>query len=46
MFQKSFIHVCSSSEVYSSEKEDLPINENCQFHPASPYAISKIEQIL
>jgi GDPmannose 4,6-dehydratase len=36
------IHVCSSSEVFgrvSSEK--LPIDEECSFHPASPYAISK-----
>lgn len=40
---KSLIHVCSSSEVYGRvKKKDLPINENCQFHPASPYAISKI----
>ena len=40
---KSLIHVCSSSEVYGRvKKENLPINENCQFHPASPYAISKI----
>lgn len=40
---KSLIHVCSSSEVYGRvKKENLPINENCSFHPASPYAISKI----
>ncbi len=40
---KSFIHVCSSSEVYGRvKKENLPINESCSFHPASPYAISKI----
>jgi GDP-mannose 4,6-dehydratase len=37
------IHVCSSSEVYGRVlREKLPINENCSFHPASPYAISKI----
>lgn len=37
------IHVCSSSEVYGRvSREKLPINENCSFHPASPYAISKI----
>lgn len=37
------IHVCASSEVYGRvPKEMLPINENCQYHPASPYAISKI----
>lgn len=37
------IHVCSSSEVYGRvPKEKLPINEDCIFHPASPYAISKV----
>jgi len=37
------IHVCSSSEVFGRvKKEDLPINENCSYHPASPYAISKV----
>ena len=37
------IHVCSSSEVFGRVTEDkLPINEDCSFHPASPYAISKI----
>jgi GDP-mannose 4,6-dehydratase len=37
------IHVCSSSEVYGrAPKEKLPINEDCSFHPASPYAISKV----
>jgi len=37
------IHVCSSSEVFGRvPKENLPINEECSFHPASPYAISKI----
>jgi len=36
------IHVCSSSEVFGRvPKENIPINENCSFHPASPYAISK-----
>lgn len=36
------IHVCSSSEVFGRvPKENIPINENCAFHPASPYAISK-----
>ena len=39
----SIIHVCSSSEVYGRvSKDKLPINEDCAFHPASPYAISKI----
>jgi GDP-mannose 4,6-dehydratase len=37
------IHVCSSSEVYGRvSKEKVPINEECTFHPASPYAISKV----
>jgi GDP-mannose 4,6-dehydratase len=37
------IHVCSSSEVFGRvPKEKLPINEECSFHPASPYSISKI----
>jgi len=36
------IHVCSSSEVFGRVPEEkLPINEECSFHPASPYAISK-----
>ncbi len=40
---KANIHVCSSSEVFGRVKKDkLPINENCSFHPASPYAISKV----
>ena len=37
------IHVCSSSEVFGRvPKEKLPINEECSFHPASPYSISKV----
>lgn len=37
------IHVCSSSEVFGRvPREKLPIDEECAFHPASPYAISKI----
>jgi GDPmannose 4,6-dehydratase len=37
------IHVCSSSEVFGRVPyEKLPIGEECSFHPASPYAISKI----
>lgn len=40
---KAIIHVCSSSEVFGRvPKEKLPINEECTFHPASPYAISKV----
>lgn len=40
---KAVIHVCSSSEVFGRvSKEKLPINEDCTFHPASPYAISKV----
>jgi len=37
------IHVCASSEVFGRvPKEKLPIDEECSFHPASPYAISKV----
>tara|TARA_Y100000294_G_scaffold26158_1_gene22158 strand:+ start:238 stop:1245 length:1008 start_codon:yes stop_codon:yes gene_type:complete len=37
------IHVCSSSEVFGKvKKKDLPIKEDCSYHPASPYAISKV----
>jgi len=37
------IHVCASSEVYGRvPKEKVPIGEECTFHPASPYAISKV----
>jgi GDPmannose 4,6-dehydratase len=37
------IHVCASSEVFGRvPREKLPINEECTFHPASPYAISKV----
>lgn len=37
------VHVCSSSEVYGQvSKEEFPISESCRFHPASPYAISKV----
>ena len=40
---KAIIHVCSSSEVFGRVSEDkLPICEDCSFHPASPYAISKV----
>lgn len=37
------IHVCASSEVYGRVPADrVPITEEENFHPASPYAISKI----
>ena len=37
------IHICSSSEIFGRvKKKDLPIGEDNHFHPASPYAISKI----
>ena len=37
------IHICASSEVFGRvSKDELPINEDCRFHPASPYAISKV----
>ena len=37
------VHVCASSEVFGRvPKEFLPIHEDVGFHPASPYAISKV----
>lgn len=40
---KAVIHVCASSEVFGRvPREKLPIGEDCTFHPASPYAISKV----
>ncbi len=40
------IHVCASSEVFgkipAAKKPDTGIHEECPFHPASPYAISKV----
>jgi GDPmannose 4,6-dehydratase len=37
------IHVCASSEVFGRvPKEFVPIDEECPFQPASPYAISKV----
>ena len=37
------IHVCASSEVFGRvPPEFLPIHEEVPFHPASPYAISKV----
>ena len=37
------LHICASSEVFGRVSQDkLPINEECNFHPASPYAISKV----
>lgn len=42
-YKDAKIHVCASSEVFGKvPKEKLPIDEECSFHPASPYAISKI----
>ncbi len=39
----SYVHICASSEVFGRvPKEKLPIDEECSFHPASPYAISKV----
>ncbi|CNK84006.1 GDP-mannose 4,6-dehydratase [Yersinia alsatica] len=39
----AIIHVCASSEVFGRvSQEQLPIDEECTFHPASPYAISKV----
>lgn len=40
---KAIIHSCASSEVFGRvPSEKLPIDEECTFHPASPYAISKV----
>lgn len=40
---QAIIHVCASSEVFGRVKpEEIPIAEDCRFHPASPYAISKV----
>jgi GDP-mannose 4,6-dehydratase len=37
------VHICSSSEVFGKvPRELIPIDETCNFHPASPYAISKV----
>jgi len=37
------VHVCASSEVFGRvPKELVPIHEDVTFHPASPYAISKV----
>lgn len=37
------VHVCASSEVFGRvPKHHLPIGEDVPFHPASPYAISKV----
>ena len=42
---KPIIHVCASSEVLgripADKKPEEGIHEECPFHPASPYAISK-----
>ena len=41
--QNVVIHVCASSEVFGRvPREKLPIHEDVTFHPASPYAISKV----
>lgn len=39
----SLVHICSSSEVFGKvDKSKVPIKEDCEFHPSSPYGISKI----
>lgn len=42
---KPIIHICASSEVFGripiEQKPETGIHEDCPFHPASPYAISK-----
>ncbi len=40
---QAITHICASSEVFGRVPRDkLPIDEECAFHPASPYAISKV----
>ncbi len=43
---KPVIHVCASSEVFgkipADKKPETGIHEECPFHPASPYAVSKV----
>ena len=43
---KPVVHVCASSEVFgkipAEKKPETGIHEECSFHPASPYAISKV----
>ena len=43
---RAVVHVCASSEVFGKIPPELKpetgIHEECPFHPASPYAISKI----
>ena len=40
---QAVVHVCSSSEMFGRvPKDKIPIDEECSFHPASPYAISKV----
>jgi len=42
-YPKAIIHICASSEIFGRvSKDKLPIDEECTFHPASPYAISKV----
>lgn len=44
--QNPIVHVCASSEVFGKippeKKPSTGIHEDCSFHPASPYAISKV----
>ena len=43
---KPIVHVCASSEVFgripAEKNPEIGIHEECPFHPASPYAISKV----
>ena len=41
--KKVVVHICSSSEVFGKvDKKNIPIKEENSYHPASPYAISKV----
>lgn len=40
---QAVVHVCASSEVFGRvPSTEVPIKESTAFHPASPYAISKV----
>ena len=43
---RPIVHICASSEIFgkipAAKKPESGIHEECAFHPASPYAISKV----
>ncbi len=41
------VQICSTSEVYGQvDPKNVPIKEDCQINPSSPYAVSKVAQDL